>query len=421
MMINLANELIYRGYDVDVVLERPEGEFFDKTPSKARLISLSPKDTIHKPQTYTDIPTRTLARRIISRIWKLIFKDSGIQYQCNTIHYVLSGYVKFKLSSKDAFSHYLILSKLPYLVKTHTITQELCKYLMDEQPETVITGLEEQNFRLVIASQLTESKARIILSVRNHLTTFFPLYYSRQVYKHFPWAINKLYPKAYRVVAVSKEIERDLIENFGVPVEKITVIYNPVVNHEIKLRMNETTTDDDWLRSDIPVVLGIGRLHPQKGFDTLLMAFSMVAKERNARLMILGAGREEENLKKIAKELSLNQRVRFPGFRENPFPYMKHCAVFVLSSVNEGLPGVLVQAMACGCPVVATDCRSGPREILEDGKLGELVPVGDPHAMYKAIMASINGRTDTTKLKERSQYFNAQRSTDQYLQLIKTD
>jgi len=420
MMLNLANELIDRGYSLDIVLERPEGEFFDKAPAKARLIFLSQQDLIPQEASLEIRRTKHRVKIIFAKIFHRLLQFTGNQYRFYIFKIWRQDYLNQRFSLKYGWQYYNYLIKLPYLTYTNKITNLLCKYLSEEQPETVITGLEEQNFRLIIAGQLTDTNARLILSVRNHLTTFFPLYYNKSTHKHYAWAIKNFYRKAHQVIAVSKEIERDLIENFGIPDTKTTVIYNPVVNQEILFRANETTPDDDWLHGELPVVLGVGRLHPQKGFDSLLNAFSIVVKEKKARLMILGSGPEEESLKELTSELGLNDLVKFPGFRENPFPYMKHCAVFVLSSVNEGLPGVLIQAMACGCPIVATDCRSGPREILENGELGALVPVGDPDAMAKAILISLDGEMDTPKLIERAGYFNAERATEQYIQLIQT-
>lgn len=420
MMLNLANELIEKGYRVDIVLERSEGEFIDKIPKQARLIHLNPKDTVSSQSSSANLRPRRLWRRVLSAVWQWFLKATNTGVKYDALRLVMATLRQVKLTPGNAYRFHRYVVRLPYLYHSNQITMNLCRYLQEVQPETVITGLEEQNFRLVIARQLTGSKARIILSVRNHLTTFFPLYYNKPRHKHYLWAIKQLYSMADQVVAVAKEIQQDLIDNFSVPAEKTTVIYNPVVNQELWQQIDEPTLDDDWLLGGTPVVLGVGRLHPQKGFDTLVHAFSKVVVEKASRLIILGTGPEQESLHNLTNALGLSEFVRFPGFRENPFPYMKRCSVFVLSSVNEGLPGVLIQAMACGCPVVATDCRSGPREILEGGAIGKLVPVGDQEAMAQAMLDALDRQQDTDKLKIRAQYFNSDRATKQYLNLIES-
>src|SRR5262249_41735385 len=129
-----------------------------------------------------------------------------------------------------------------------------------------------------------------------------------------------------------------------------------------------------------PVILGIGRLHAQKDFPTLLKAFARVRAKQHARLVILGEAKEAEYrtaLTTLAAQLSIADDVRFPGFVDNPFAYLARAAVFVLSSAWESFGNVVAEALACGCPVVSTDCPSGPTKILEKGKYGPLVPVGD--------------------------------------------
>src|SRR5690606_29880659 len=136
-----------------------------------------------------------------------------------------------------------------------------------------------------------------------------------------------------------------------------------------------------------PVVLGVGSLTPRKDFATLVEAFAELRRRRPARLIVLGEGPERARLERLVDDLGLSDDVDLPAFTRNPFAYMSRAAVYVLSSNLEGLPGSLIQALACGCPSVATDCPSGPREILQDGRVGPLVDVGDAGAMAAAIAA----------------------------------
>jgi glycosyltransferase involved in cell wall biosynthesis len=156
----------------------------------------------------------------------------------------------------------------------------------------------------------------------------------------------------------------------------------------------------------------------QKDFPTLLKAFARVRAVRPARLLILGEGKERTELEVLARELGVASDVALPGFVPNPFPHMMRASVFVLSSAWEGLPGVLIEAMACGCPVVSTDCPSGPAEILDGGVYGPLVPVGDDAALAKAILSVLETPPDPERLRARAALFSTDHAADQYLELL---
>jgi glycosyltransferase involved in cell wall biosynthesis len=145
----------------------------------------------------------------------------------------------------------------------------------------------------------------------------------------------------------------------------------------------------------------------------------LVVKKNNARLIIIGEGSEEENLKELVKELSLVDKVRISGYNDNPYPYYNKSRVFVLSSYSEGLPTVLIESLACGCPIISTDCKSGPREILEDGRFGKLVQVGNYHELSEAIISSITMERESRRLKKRALEFTIGKSTDEYLRAIR--
>jgi len=195
------------------------------------------------------------------------------------------------------------------------------------------------------------------------------------------------------IVAVSHGVAEDFARSFNIALRKIQVIYNPIVDEEL-LKKAEEPLDHPWFqKGEPPVILAAGRLHVQKDFPTLLRAFALVRREIPSRLVILGEGEKRKELEELAQELGIREHLDLPGFVENPYKYMKRAAVFVLSSQWEGLPTVLVEAMACGCPVVSTDCPSGPREILENGKWGKLVPPGDPVKLAEAIKEVLTNRT----------------------------
>ena len=200
--------------------------------------------------------------------------------------------------------------------------------------------------------------------------------------------------------------------------DHIYTIYNPVITPELKDLAMEYACD--WLTpGSSPVILAVGKLKPAKDFPTLLRAFARVRKVINARLIILGEGEQRAKLLNQANELDISDYVYLPGFVKNPFSYMAKATVFVLSSAWEGLPTVLIEALACGCPVVSTDCPSGPAEILEDGRFGTLVPVGDDAILAEGIIDCIKNPPDKNILMARGQEFSLEHAADKYLALVK--
>jgi glycosyltransferase involved in cell wall biosynthesis len=232
--------------------------------------------------------------------------------------------------------------------------------------------------------------------------------------------VGRTYPFADAVVAVSSELADDLSAVAGLPRGLIRTVYNPVVGPELPALAAEPA-GHPWLRpGGPPVVLGAGRLVEQKDFPTLLRAFALVRRERPARLVILGEGPAgaREGLAALAAGLGVAADLDLPGFVANPYAYMARAAAFALSSLHEGLPGVLIQALACGCPVVSTDCPSGPREILDGGRYGRLVPVGDHEALARAILACLDDPSGREERVARAAAFGLERAVDRYLELI---
>ena len=182
------------------------------------------------------------------------------------------------------------------------------------------------------------------------------------------------------------------------------------------LRQSQAPLDHPWAQpGQPPLVLAVGRLIPAKGFDVLLTAFQQVQKTTPARLMILGEGPEQKNLQAQIEALGLTETASLHGFAPNPYAWMRHCAVFVLSSRHEGLPGALIEAMACGSQVVATDCPHGPAEILENGKWGRLVPVDNAATLANAIVATLQSTANSDMdACVRGAHFNQEKATTKY-------
>jgi glycosyltransferase involved in cell wall biosynthesis len=227
-----------------------------------------------------------------------------------------------------------------------------------------------------------------------------------------------VYPWADAVIAVSDGVADHIARLTGMPRERITTIYNPVVTTEL-LEKARKPVDHPWLApGQPPVVLGVGKLKIQKSFRTLIRAFARVRAARPARLVILGEGARRRALEALVDELGLREDVALPGYVANPWAWMARAAVFALSSRWEGLPGALIEAMACGCPVVSTDCPSGPAEILQGGAYGPLVPVGDAGALADAILALLEAPPDRARLRARAAMFCVDPAVDRYLAVL---
>ena len=204
----------------------------------------------------------------------------------------------------------------------------------------------------------------------------------------------------------------------GIPAGSITTIHNPVVMPDIRTRA-VMPAEHPWLSDGGPaVVLAAGRLSREKDFPTLIRGFALLAARRPCRLVILGEGEQRAALDQLATSLRVADRVSLPGWVENPFAFMSRASLFVLSSIYEGLPSVLVEAMACGCPCISTDCPAGPAEILEDGRLGPLVPIGDAGALADAMERVLERPPDPRGLRERAEDFSGEASVAAYEALI---
>jgi glycosyltransferase involved in cell wall biosynthesis len=229
--------------------------------------------------------------------------------------------------------------------------------------------------------------------------------------------LRTFYPWARSVVAVSRGAADDLARTTGLPRERVQVVYNPVITPAM-LALARQRPDHPWFGAgQPPVILGVGRLTRQKDFPTLIRAFAEVRRCRPARLIVLGEGEDRAGLEALIGELGLNDDVALPGFRENAMAYMAGSALFALSSAWEGLPTVLIEALAAGTRVVSTDCPSGPREVLHDGRLGALVPVGDAPGLARAMVNALDEPAGSVPADALTP-FTLDSAVDSYLRLI---
>lgn len=292
----------------------------------------------------------------------------------------------------------------------------LRKYLATNRPRCVLGALEKANVTLQLATIGLARKPKVIVSIRNSLGEENSVLTGRKDRVLLKLA-KFLYPRANGIHAVSKGVASQTADFLNIPVDRITVIYNPVITAEI-LSAAEQAEHDPWLQAANSTIVAAGRLNHQKDFATLLRAFRLVKDNgQTAKLLIFGEGELRSQLESQVQELGLEADVRLPGFAQNPFPHFRAARMFVLSSRYEGLPGVLIQAMACGAPVVSTNCPSGPEEILERGELGELVPVGDHAGLAAAILRELD-RTRTSIPLNRLSAFAQETVVSQYEELL---
>ncbi len=299
-----------------------------------------------------------------------------------------------------------VLSSLPALVG----------YLRRERPCVLLSAMNHVNVVALLARRLAQVSTRVVVSEhanfsqwRQHATPLQSYIITPLMCWTYPWADN--------VVAVSSGVADDLAPVIGLTRASIAMVHNPVVSEDMLAYAN-APLDHPWFAPTAPpVVLGVGRLTAQKDFDSLLRAFAKLRQKRQARLMILGEGELRSKFEALIEALGLSADVALPGFQSNPLAYMRRASLFVLSSRFEGFGNVLVEAMACGTPVVSTDCPSGPAEILEDGKWGRLVPVGDVGALADAMLATLVDRHHPN-VACRARDFGVGQAVDRYLRVL---
>lgn len=304
----------------------------------------------------------------------------------------------------------------PRLTSVSRVTLPLVRYLQKEQPEVLVCHLYTCNVVAAIARTLARSPARLVFV--EHISLHDKKTRPNKLYEQLlPVAMHWLYPQADAVIAVSKGLAQELETYLKLKSGFIKAIYNPVIDKSLLLKA-QAKVEHPWFREgEPPVVLGVGRLVKQKDFSTLIRAFAIVRQVRSARLVIFGEGGEKPRLIALAQEMGVANDVAILDFVSNPYAYMARSAVFVLSSIQEGLPTVLIEAMAVGIPVVSTNCPSGPAEILDNGKYGKLVPIGDSQAIADAILHTLSSNSKPVDSAWIEQ-FTLETATKNYLEAL---
>ncbi|MFB4205564.1 glycosyltransferase [Arhodomonas sp. KWT2] len=374
VFLDLAAALAARGYRVDLLVAYGSGAYRDRVPPGVQLVDL------RAPVAQACLPALVRRPGLLRALGPIVWLPGAPR----------------------------VLGAIP----------ALARYLARARPATLLAAQHYGNLAAVCAHALADSDARLLLSQRTQISDY--LRAGRTPRKRLVLGpVRRLYPRAAAVIAVSRGVAADLCERTGLDPARVPVIPNPVVDDGLPERA-ALPSGHPWLDQPdgTPVLLAAGRLHYQKDFPTLLRAFARLRADRAARLVILGEGRGRRALEQQARQLGVAADVDMPGFVDNPFAFMARASAFVLSSRYEGLPGVLIQALACDCPVVSTDCPSGPAEILEDGRWGRLVAVGDDRAMADALVATLADPPAPGAVRQRAGAFTMARILTLYLQQL---
>jgi glycosyltransferase involved in cell wall biosynthesis len=317
--------------------------------------------------------------------------------------------------------HAALYRRLPFrLIRVYLGAAAFARYLLAENPGAVIAASNRVLLSAVVARQLAGRPMPLVLRATNfpsgNLNLWAPL---RPVVDiGLRCLLHLIYPSATMTVAVADGVADEVARLSAVPRERIVTIFEPVLDETV-VDKSKAPLAHPWLAAgEPPVLLGVGHLRMQKDFPTLIRAFALARKKRRIRLVLLGEGSQRPRLQSVIAALGVADDVYLAGYTENPFSWMARASLFVLSSAWEGLPAVLIEAMACGCPVVSTDCPSGPSEILEYGKYGRLVPCRDPQSLADAIIATLDAPVRRQALIDRAQVFSAKASVDRYIEVL---
>ena len=296
---------------------------------------------------------------------------------------------------------------------------DLIHYFRKEKPDCFISSLDYANILSSLAHKLSRSRSKLILwehsvtSIHSQLTIskFFTLRYC---------LVNYFYKRAHHIVAVSKGTAKDMFLNFSIPEGKLNVIYNSV---EYKKILQLANLQDVYVLPDLgkeKYIISVGRLVKAKNYQLLIKAYYLLQENNLIKLIIVGDGPEKQYLQQLISQLNLDRRVILAGYIKNPFPLINNAELLVLSSNWEGFSLVLIEALSLRKNIVATDCPSGPREILDNGKFGLLVPMNNPEKLAEGISQIIKGEVkfDEALLLQRAKYYNIETSFNRFIKII---
>jgi len=300
---------------------------------------------------------------------------------------------------------------------TFTALPGLARYLREEKPDAILAAKDRAIRVALLARRLAGSNARLVGRLG---TTVSAALQGKGRLRELAWfsGMRLFYPHMDAIVAVSQGVKDDILAITGLPSERVRVIRNPVITPELE-RQAALPCEHPWLNDPaVPVIVGMGRLTRQKGFPDLIAAFARIRRDRLCRLLIVGEGGDREKLERLTEELGVSEDVGFTGFLANPHALIARCSLFVLSSLWEGSPNALTEAMALGRPVISTDCPSGPSELLDGGQYGPLVPVGDVEALAAAMAQALDHPLPPQTLRQAVSEYTAAISAQKYLKAL---
>jgi glycosyltransferase involved in cell wall biosynthesis len=295
----------------------------------------------------------------------------------------------------------------------------LATLLRKEKPDAIVSFMWYPNLISLLAKLLSRSRCRAVVSERYSLSFSCEGRFTEFLRR---FAVRFFYPVADAVIVNSAAMAREFTQMFRFPEDNIVLIHNPMdIGRSNSLSREEVS--HSWYQDKVPIVIAVGRLTRQKGYPYLLRAMKIVlSRGMDCRLVILGKGAEEEELRKLAAELKIDDRVALLGFQENPYKYLARSTLFVLSSLYEGFPNALLDAISLGVPSIATRCPTGPEEIVTDGVDGILVPPADEKALADAIQRVLLDKELRNKLsgagKKRAESFMVEEIVKQYENVI---
>ena len=300
---------------------------------------------------------------------------------------------------------------------THLALPALIRYLRKEPPDVLMVAKDRAIRIGVLARKLSGANTRLVGQLHNNISGLLDTKTPFQRWLRCA-PMRWLFPSVDLIITVSEGVIEDTIKVANYPRERLVAISSPIVTPEV-YRKGDEPVDHPWLNDpNICVIMGAGRLAKEKDFATLIKAFKLVREQQDCKLIIIGEGPLRQDLEQLIAELDLKDQVSLPGYAKNPYAWMKKAKLFVLSSAWEGSGNVLIEAMAMGVPAVSTDCPFGPSETLANGKYGQLVPVGDPEAMAKAILETLSNPLSLDQLQEAVAPFSLERSTQRYLEVL---
>jgi glycosyltransferase involved in cell wall biosynthesis len=357
LLFEVARVLLTRGHQVDIVVPRPGADLRDRLPAGARLVELAPRW----------LPT-AWARR----------------------------------------------------APVYAAIPALARYLRRARPALVLGGSIPPNVSALLARRLSGLDLPVVLRQSNVLRISGDPDYGGIAPRRRDWMVRRFFRHADAVIAVSDGVADNLVKAAGVDPSRVRAV--PAgIDADVDARAAEPLSHPWFQAGQPPVLVNVGRQVPKKDQATLLRALKRLRAKADVRLVILGGrAAASPSLDTLIAELGLGDAVDRPGSVDNVFPYLARASAFVLSSISEGMPNALLEAMASGCPVVSTDCPSGPHELLEGGRHAPLVPVGDDAALAAAIERVLADPPDTRPLRTRAAAFSVTRSAEAYADILET-